>query len=194
MIFLEEKDPRFYIKNSEIPEAGLGLFAKTSIKKGSFIEIIGIMVERGSVADQCTAYANKYKFGSSEAGKVVVPMGYAALVNHAPDKDKQNCVIRHVKAKIPLKKRKEIRDFFYYAGEAVYMFTRDVQKDEEILGHYGPEWKGYQEWVNNYGKVYDENEVEWKKFLSYGLYNLDILKDKISLEEDNKPKIIRIGE
>jgi hypothetical protein len=192
MIFLEEKDPRFFIAASTIKDAGLGLFAKTSIKKGSFIEIIGIMVERGSVADQCTAYANKYKFGASEEDKLIIPMGYAGLVNHAPDKKQQNCEIRHTRAKIPTKKRKEMKDFFYYAGEAVYLFIRDVEKDEEILGHYGHEWNVHQDWLSNYNRIYEENEIQWKKFLSHGLYNCDLLRDKISIEEDNL-RIIKPG-
>lgn len=60
MILVKENDDRFYIKKSNIPDAGLGVFASKDISKGEFIEIIGVMVEKDSVADLCTHYSNNY--------------------------------------------------------------------------------------------------------------------------------------
>jgi len=184
MIKITEADQRFYVKESTIPDAGLGLFAKHPIPKGSFLEIIGVLVERGSVADQCTSYANNYKFGSSQEGWVIVPMGYAGLINHTDSKEKRNVEIRNVRAKIPSKKRKEYRDVMSYSGEAVYFFLRDVPKDEEILGNYGHEWDKQARWMKEYDNKYKKSENEWIKFLSHGLYNLPVLAEKIPITDE----------
>ncbi len=182
MIKLIEADQRFYIKQSTIPNAGLGLYAKHPVPKGSFIEIIGVLVERGSPADHCTAYANNYKFGSTQEGWVIVPMGYAGMINHTDDKLIQNVEIRHVKAKVPMKKRRELRDIISYTGEAVYFFLRDVPKDQEILGNYGHEWDNQVKWMKEHEKKYKKTEDEWVKFLKLGLYNMPVLSEKIPIE------------
>ena len=106
MTLFEEKDDRFYIKKSNVNNAGVGLFAKMPIKKNSFLEISGILVERESIADQCTSYANAYKFAARVERKeklvnigkyLIVPMGFAGIVNHADTPNNQNVEIRYLK-------------------------------------------------------------------------------------------------
>ena len=96
MIIFEENDDRFYVKESTVNRAGKGLFAAKEIKKNSWLEITGVLVERGSVADDCTYYANAYKFAANVVRKgdkvdvgqfVIVPMGYAGIVNHTDEKN-----------------------------------------------------------------------------------------------------------
>lgn len=166
MINIEEKDLRFYISNSTQPNAGRGLFAAQSIKKGDQLEVIGVMVDRESVADICTSYANAFKFAadySDSYKKHLIPMGYGGIVNHANEKKDQNVEIRYVK-----KGQENI---------CVYHFIRDVKKDEEILGNYGEGWGALDKWVkevNSEPKIDDHDE--WISFLNLGLYNLEKLK------------------
>jgi hypothetical protein len=162
----------------------LDCLRSTPSRRGGFLEILGVMVKRGSPADVCTAYANNYKFGSKQDDEIwhIVPMGYAAIINHANTKEQQNCEIRNVRAKVTKKKIKANKDFFAYSGEAVYLFTRDIEKDEELLGDYGHEWRKQEAWVKEFNKVYTESEREWMTFLSYGLYNMPLVKERLPLE------------
>jgi hypothetical protein len=151
------------------------------LKKDGFLEIIGVLVKRNSVADSCTAYANNYKFGCKEGDDIwhLVPMGYAAIINHANTKTQQNCEIKNVRAKVSNKKIKSNKDFFAYSGEAVYRFIRDIDKDEELLGDYGHEWRKHEAQVNQLNRLYTENELDWNKFLSYKLYNMPLLQERV---------------
>ena len=183
MITITENDNRFYVRESTLPDAGLGLFARVKIPKGSFIEIIGVMVKRGSVADQCTRFAENYKFAASDKDYCLIPMGYGGMVNHANTKEQQNVVIKNVKAKVPNKKIKELRGILSFTGEAVYYFTRDVEPDEEILGDYGHEYKAHHKWIADQNEMFNNLENDWIKFLSFGLYNLPLLSQKMTVEK-----------
>ncbi|MGZ4847625.1 MAG: hypothetical protein ACXV3E_07570 [Halobacteriota archaeon] len=57
-----ENDERFCVNVSTIPDAGNGLFARTSLAEGEQLEVIGVLVPAGSVSDVCTRYADHYKF------------------------------------------------------------------------------------------------------------------------------------
>jgi len=164
MITINENDERFYIKNSSLKNAGLGLFAKKNIKKGDWIEVVGIMVVNDSAADFCTAYANRYKFASSKGDKRIIPIGYSAIINHTEDKTAQNVEIRCLKGL-----NKKNND----ASEIVYLFLRDVDKDEEILGHYG---EMASKEIKKMGVV-DETFYE---FVDYNLYNLKNIVNQIT--------------
>jgi SET domain-containing protein len=156
MIEIEEKDDRFYVSQSTQPGAGRGLFASKRIKKGDDLEVIGVLVDRGSVADLCSSYADEYKFAADYADsfkKHIIPMGYGGIVNHANNKRDQNVEIRYVK-----REGEEI---------CVYHFIRDVEKNEEVLGDYGEEFRRAR------GASEDK---EWGSFLELGLYNLGKLK------------------
>lgn len=156
MIEIKEEDKRFYVSKSTQPGAGRGLFASTRIRKGDDLEVIGVLVERGSVADLCSSYADEYKFAadySDSFKKHIIPLGYGGIVNHANNKRDQNVEIRYVK-----RGSEEI---------CIYHFIRDVEKDEEVLGDYGEEFRRAR------GAAEDE---EWGSFLELGLYNLGKLK------------------
>jgi len=156
MILVKENDDRFYIKKSNIPDAGLGVFASKDISKGEFIEIIGVMVEKDSVADLCTHYSNNYKFAANfqeKFDKHIIPMGFGAIINHTDNKDFQNAELRY-------EKRPLINPS---GGTAIYYFIKDIKKDEEVLANYGEEFQ-----------VFNENKY-WKLFLSLNLYNLNKL-------------------
>jgi hypothetical protein len=158
MILIEEKDNRFYIENSTIKNAGLGVFAKQKLKKGDFLEIIGVMVDVKSMADVCTQYANKYKFAADFSDKFtrhIIPMGFAAIVNHTNDKKLQNVELKYIKHSI----------INSNAGSCVYSFIRDVEEGEEILGSYGSEYDNFL-----------QEENYWQMFLDLELYNFKKLK------------------
>ena len=129
MILIDDNDDRFYIDKSTLPNAGWGLFAKKVIKKGDWVEVLGVMVKSGSVTDlYCTAYAKRYKFAGSKPDTKIVPMGYAGIINHTDDPSLLNVNL----TKIPgLKKRSE------HSSEIVYHAIRDIQPNEELLGNYG---------------------------------------------------------
>jgi SET domain-containing protein len=165
MLTINEKDKRFYIAESTQKNAGLGLFASESIEKGEYLEVIGVMVDKDSISDHCTAYANHFKFAadySDSFTKHIIPLGYGGIVNHANEKQDQNVEIRYIK------KGKE--------SICVYWFLKDVKKDEEVLGNYGEGWNSMSRWVENVDLNEEDHQEEWDSFLSLGLYNLGKLK------------------
>ncbi len=179
-MLIEETDDRFYLKESTVPNAGMGVFSKEDIEKGEFLEIIGVQVKMNSIADQCTQYANKYKFAATgklikeqkkiEHDRLVMPVGFGGMVNHAPSAELQNAEIWYRQGA----KRNSA------AGQAVYRFIRNIKKDEEILGNYGEEWQGVMDWV---GEKAEEVENDWETFLSHNLYSLGELSTKMDYKE-----------
>ena len=166
IIFLNEKDDRFYIAESTQPGAGRGLFAARDIEEGENLEVIGVAVESGSVSDVCTSYADSYKFAadySDSYSQHIIPMGYAGIVNHANEEKDKNVEIRYIS-----KGGKKT---------CVYKFLRRVSKGEEILGDYGEGWRGLADWSKKVNSAADASEEEeWLSFLDLGLYNLGRLK------------------
>lgn len=165
MIFVEETDDRFYIAVSTIPNAGYGCFTKTHIKKGDWLEIIGVLVKHGGLADQCTEYAKRYKFaGSPKLNAKIVPMGFGGMVNHSDDLKIRNCELVFDKG---INKRSQ------HAGQVVYKFTRDVLPNEEVVGNYG---QNIGEEINkiaaNVGFLV-ANKTEIDKLMEHDLYNLN---------------------
>ena len=174
MIFIEETDERFYLAPSIIPNAGYGCFAKTYLKKGSWLEIIGVYVKTGGIADQCTQYAKRYKFaGSEQMNAKIVPMGYGAMVNHSDDINIRNCALIFEKG---LNKRSQ------HAGQVIYKFIRDILPDEEVIGNYGPNIGQEIKVLSENMEFISGNKEKIDKFLKYNLYNLDevvmIFKEK----------------
>lgn len=185
MIRVEENDDRFYVKASTVEGAGQGLFAKQDLPAGGFLEVIGVQVRRQATADTCTRYADAYKFLSSDKEYAVIPLGWGAMVNHAPEKERQNAEIRNVRAKMTAKQRRKIRsDFLHYSGEVVYRFTRAILKDEEILGDYG---RGFRHRMDTLSKAAATADDEaWAELKRMGLYNLPLI-DSMLRDEPKEP-------
>src|SRR5262249_51380241 len=70
-----ESDIRFVIAESTVPGAGRGLFARIPLEPGEVLPVTGVLVEAGSVANDCTRYADAYKFRVGE-GLLLIPVGY----------------------------------------------------------------------------------------------------------------------
>ena len=112
---IEEKDDRVYIAPSKIPGAGKGLFAKVPFAAGDVVEVIGILVRTNSIADECTRYADAYKFRVGDF--LLIPMGYGGIVNHSSSPNMEKII----------------------KGQCVYLRAlRLIQKDEELLFVYSP--------------------------------------------------------
>jgi hypothetical protein len=77
-----EEDDRFYVQRSNIPDAGDGLFARVPLESGARLAVVGMLVTPLSAADRCTRYADAYKYRIN--GALLIPLGFAAMVNHAP--------------------------------------------------------------------------------------------------------------
>lgn len=126
--YIEEKDPRFYIAPSTIDGAGNGIFTSVAIKKNDFLRILGVVIKRNTIADVISYNIRQihiYSFSNREIQGVLIPMGYGGLVNHTDDIEKRNCEITHI------------------GGDIYYVFTKDLEKNEEVLGNYGEGWQGW---------------------------------------------------
>lgn len=113
-IMQSEPDRRFYIAPSNLPGAGNGLFAKFALGMGEELRVEGILVAADSVQDECTRYADAYKFRLGE--HLLIPTGYAGMVNHSLQKANMEKVI---------------------VGNGVYLRTlRPIDADEELFFSY----------------------------------------------------------
>jgi hypothetical protein len=188
MIIIQETDNRFYIDESKLPNAGLGCFAKVKIEKGDYLEIIGVLVENAGISDKCTHYGSRYKFAAEpekEFKHSLIPMGYAAIVNQANNKEDQNVSILHLPEKVSCKDCKgeacqlcggcgllAIKPRNPNGGRTVYVALRDIEVGEELLGNYNKKIGHLV--VDN--QKFDEQD-EWEKFLKHDLYGLGILRE-----------------
>ena len=115
--YTEEKDNRFYIYKSKETNGGNGLYASCNLKKGDFLEIIGV-IAKNEETKRCIDYTKNYVFMTKE-GEWLAPTGYGGIVNHASNPSNQNAKITYIEDMV------------------AYKFTRDIAKGEEILGCYG---------------------------------------------------------
>ncbi len=74
-------DNRFLVKASTISGAGRGLFAAVNLASGERIEVIGPRVAAESLEDQCTSFADGYKFRVGE--HLIIPLGISGMANHS---------------------------------------------------------------------------------------------------------------
>jgi len=113
MVILDEADERFFVAPSRIPGAGQGLFARVPLRAGDRLAVIGVLVRRHSVADQCTGYADEYKYRAGDC--VLIPCGVAAMANHSSQPNVEKVI----------------------EGDAVFLeLLRDVDAGEELsLGY-----------------------------------------------------------
>lgn len=120
-VWLEERDDRFYVATSTIPNAGLGLFARVPLAAGATFEVIGVLVARESVADRCSHYTDPYKYRVN--GALLIPVGFGAMVNHAVDSNLERVAEGH---RLYLRTRRAIAEgeelLLTYGGDAVRRF------------------------------------------------------------------------
>lgn len=110
---MHENDHRFDVRESTVPGAGRGLFARTALRRGDRLEAIGVLVRAGSLEDTCTAFADAYKLRAGDC--LLIPCGYAALVNHADTPNLEKVVEE---------------------GRVFLQALRDIQPGEELFFRY----------------------------------------------------------
>jgi hypothetical protein len=91
---IAENDSRFFIGSSTIAGAGNGLLARVPLAAGDRLEVLGVLVASGSVADQCTRFADAYKFRVAD-DLLLLPLGWGALVNHSASPNVEKVVEGH---------------------------------------------------------------------------------------------------
>ena len=112
-MMLDEPDDRFYAAPSTIPGAGRGLFARVPLQAGDRLEVVGVLVRRGSASDGYTSFADEYKFRAGDY--LLIPCGIAAMANHSSQPNLEKVV----------------------DGEAVFLqLRRDVETGEELCFAY----------------------------------------------------------
>ena len=86
------------------------MFAKAPLAEGDRLQVHGVLIRADSVSDQCTAYADAYKFRVGD--DLLIPLGYGAMVNHSADPNLEKVI----------------------EGEQVYLRAlRPIREDEELL-------------------------------------------------------------
>lgn len=78
---LSETDDRFAVRESTIPGAGRGVFARVDLPTGATLEVVGVRVPRESASDECTHFADHHKFRVGDA--LLIPVGFGGVVNHS---------------------------------------------------------------------------------------------------------------
>ncbi len=159
MIKIEETDERFEIRNSGVPGAGHGLFASELIKKGDYLEVVGVMVDVADMSHVCTKFANYYKLPAepeSEFRHAVIPLGYGALVRRANSPEKQNVELTHLPSGVEMKSEN--------AGRVVYAAIKDIYPGEEVLSDYGSSFPS------------NDDLARWKQLLEINFYGLKKIK------------------
>jgi len=163
MIKIEEFDERFEVKKSTLGNK-VGLFSITNIKKGDYLEIVGIMLDVTEICHIATSnYAKIAAEPKSEFCHVIVPCGYAAAINKADLPAKQNVAITHLPAGTITKNPN--------AGRAIYMAIRNIESGEEIFS-------GCQD-LNKQDDLSIWNN--WIGFNFYGLGSLYVNSEKESI-------------
>jgi SET domain-containing protein len=111
---MKKADERFEVRPSTIARGGRGVFARVSVAKGERLLVTGFLVRRGSLADQCTHYADPYKF---RIGKdLLIPTGHGGMINHSMRANLERIV----------------------TGKKIFLKAlRDIAVGEELFHHYG---------------------------------------------------------
>jgi hypothetical protein len=121
-MFANETDNRFLVAESTIPGAGKGVFAKTALAEGELLEIIGVLVQRDSIADQCTHYADEHKVRVGD-DYLLIPVGFGGMVNHSSSPNTEKVIEgerAYLRALRPIEAGEEL--FFTYSEYAQERF------------------------------------------------------------------------
>lgn len=119
MIEVHELDENFYVKQSNLENAGQGLFAKNDLPLGYQLEVVGVVVRKNSAAEACTRYARDYRFGLTET-EWIIPTGWAGVANHS---DETNSKLVSSNGKLYLEMTKNIKA----NEEIVYQYADAAQ-------------------------------------------------------------------
>lgn len=90
-VFTSEPDDRFELRPSTIPGAGLGVFARRDLPPGSELEVVGVLIERDTLSDRCSHFADHHKFVVGDK-LLLIPLGFGGMVNHSPNPNVAKCV------------------------------------------------------------------------------------------------------
>lgn len=136
------------VKNSSIPNAGLGVFATENLNVDDAIEFCHSIVldtPKPYIHDpkitQYAYYSDEEPSGSlRSASRVVLPLGYGMIYNSAPSQAEANC------------------DFFSIAGHnlVVFLATKPIAAGQEILTWWGQGY--YDAWCRPRKKKEEHNE------------------------------------
>jgi len=107
----------------------MGLFAKVPLARGEDLEVIGTLIARNSTSDECTRYADAYKF---RAGKyLLIPLGYGAMVNHSSNPNLEKIIKND---RVYLRALRPVR-----AGEELLLCYSQYARRAFHLGNRSPE-------------------------------------------------------
>ena len=114
MMIISEDDDRFFVEASTIPGAGMGLFTRVPLDEGDRLDVVGVLIREGSVSDECSRYADCYKFRVGEF--LLIPLGFGGIVNHSRRPNMEKVI----------------------EGHSVYLrATRSISAGEELFFEYG---------------------------------------------------------
>src|ERR1043166_2262957 len=88
---MNETDHRFYTAPSTLAGAGEGLFAAVPLERGDRLHVIGVSIDRDSIADRCTSFADQYKLRVGD-DRLLIPFGWGAKVNHHHEPNLQKVI------------------------------------------------------------------------------------------------------
>ncbi len=114
MVSHTETDTKYYVKESNIENAGMGLFAKEQLPVRTRLEVVGVLVQKDTPGELCTRYARDYRFFYDE-NTMLVPTGWAGMANHST---RFNSVLI------------KVEDTLYIE------MLREIKQDEEIVYEY----------------------------------------------------------
>ena len=90
------------------------MFAGVPLAAGEELNVLGVVIPANSPADECTRYADEYKFRVGDA--LLIPVGYGGMVNHSSQAPNMEKVV---------------------VGGAVHLRTlRPIAANEELLFRY----------------------------------------------------------
>lgn len=112
---------KIYIKNSQILNAGRGVFATRDINKGEIIETCPVIyIPKDDPSFLGGVFINYFYFFGKKKDKAFFPLGFGSLYNHSPK---------------PNARYKFTKNFIEFIA------AKNIKKDEEILVNYNSDLK-----------------------------------------------------